>query len=59
VPDGKTGFVVEPRDPDALAGAILRFYREKREKAFVENVKKEKLKYSWDRMVEAIEELSS
>jgi glycosyltransferase involved in cell wall biosynthesis len=59
VPDGRTGFVVEPRDPDAVADAILRFYREKKEKVFVENVKAEKQKYSWDRMVEAIETLAS
>ena len=59
VPDGKTGFVVDPRDPEALAAAILRFYREKREKSFVENVRAEKQKYSWDRMVEAIEALAS
>jgi len=55
VSDGKTGYVVPPENPEALGNAILSFYRDKKENAFVRNVKKEKQKYSWDRMVEAIE----
>ncbi len=55
--DGKTGFIVPPKDPSALANAIARFYHEKREAEFSRNVAVEKKKYSWDRMVEAIEQL--
>jgi glycosyltransferase involved in cell wall biosynthesis len=55
----KTGFIVPPQQPTAVANAVLRFYQEKREKEFVRNVKKEKKKYSWDAMVDAIEELAS
>jgi glycosyltransferase involved in cell wall biosynthesis len=55
----KTGFIVPPQRPTAVAHAVLRFYQEKREKEFVRNVKKEKKKYSWDAMVDAIEELAS
>ncbi len=53
----KTGFLAPPNDAPALAESIRRFYRDHREKEFSENVKIEKKKYSWDRVVEAIEGL--
>jgi len=56
---GKTGFIVPPDDPKALADAVVRFYKEKKEGPFVRNVRIEKQKYSWKRMAEAIESLSS
>ncbi|MDI6765887.1 MAG: glycosyltransferase [Bacteroidota bacterium] len=56
--DGKTGFVVPPDDPSAIADAIQRFYSEKREEEFSKNVEIEKKKYSWDRLVMAIEEMA-
>lgn len=52
----KTGYVVEPNNPDAIAQAVIKFYAENREREFSENVNKEKRKYSWDNMVSAIEE---
>jgi len=57
VVDGKTGFVVPPEDSQALANAIIRFFNENRSTEFATNVQSEKQKYSWDRLVEAIEEL--
>ncbi len=57
--DGETGFVVEPENAAAITQAVLRFYEEGKEEAFSQNVQKEKLKYSWDRMLDAIEELAS
>jgi glycosyltransferase involved in cell wall biosynthesis len=57
--NGKTGYIVPPQRPTAVANAVLRFYQEKREKDFVRNVRKVKKKYSWDAMVDAIEELAS
>jgi glycosyltransferase involved in cell wall biosynthesis len=57
--DGRTGFMVRPESPEAVAGAVLRFYREGWEKEFVENVREEKKKYSWDNLVQAIEKLAS
>ncbi len=57
VPDGKTGFVVPPDDPESLASAIRRFYEENREPEFAMNVHREKEKYSWEKVVAAIEEL--
>ncbi|MBX2991770.1 MAG: glycosyltransferase [Bacteroidetes bacterium] len=57
VRDGVTGFVVLPKDPEALAHAVLRFFKEGREKEFTANVEIEKKKYSWEAMAVAIEEL--
>ncbi len=57
--DQKTGFVVPPEDPQAVADAILRFYDEDWGERMRRQVEIEKAKYSWDRLVEAIERLSS
>lgn len=43
----KTGLLVEKDNPRALADAIVRFYRDKLEDIFYENIKLEKEKYSW------------
>jgi len=53
VPHNKVGFVVQP-DSEAIAGAILEFYNSGRESEFAANAAIEKQKYSWSRMVEAI-----
>lgn len=58
VQDGRTGFLVPPADAPALAAAIARFFDEDLAAAFGEAVAQEKRKYSWDRMVDAIEELA-
>jgi len=55
VPDGKVGYVVNP-DPIEIAQAILDFYSGNKEQEFSANAAEEKLKYSWSRMIEAIEE---
>jgi glycosyltransferase involved in cell wall biosynthesis len=57
--DGITGYTVPSDNPTALAEAIIKFYMENKESEFVQNVEKEKQKYSWDAMVSAIEELAS
>jgi len=54
VPDGKVGYIVEPFEKE-IATAIIRFYEEKKEDEFSDNAAVEKLKYSWKRMVEAID----
>ena len=53
VPNEKVGFVVE-QNPKEIAEAILKFYQQKRENEFVENVKIEKKKYAWDKMTNAV-----
>ena len=57
VPNGKTGYVVPP-DPAAVANAIVDYYEEHREQEFAANAAVEKLKYTWGRMVEAVNEVA-
>lgn len=45
-PDEKVGYVVKP-DPKAIANAIQRYFRETDIPNMIENIKKEKQKYSW------------
>jgi len=59
VRDGETGFIVPPADPAALAAAVVRFFREDRAASFAAAVAREKAKYSWDRMAEAVERLAA
>jgi glycosyltransferase involved in cell wall biosynthesis len=56
--DGKTGYLVPPQDPAALARAVLRFYAAAPDR-FKTAIRTEKRKYSWDRMAGAVEELAS
>ena len=53
VTDNLVGYVVSP-DSNDVAKAIIRFYTEKKEKEFIENVKNEKLRFSWTHMFETI-----
>jgi glycosyltransferase involved in cell wall biosynthesis len=55
--DGMTGYIVPPQNVVAVADAVTQFYVEEKEQEFVNNVREEKRKYSWDRMVEGIEKL--
>lgn len=54
VPENKVGFVVEP-NAEAIAQAIIKFYDSAID--FNQYIKQEKVKYSWQKMVETIEEL--
>jgi len=56
--DGETGFVVPPSDPAALAVAVSRFFTEERADEFAAGVAREKKKYSWVPMAEAVEKLA-
>lgn len=55
VEEGKTGFVAEPCNPQALAEGVIRFFEEEKEEEFRENIKKEAYRFSWERMGEAVE----
>ncbi len=57
VPDGEAGYVVPPDDPDALAGAVVRYFEEEKEAAFVEGVKRVKERYTWTRLLDVLEEM--
>lgn len=58
VSDGKTGYVVEAGRPDRLAEAVIKFYAQGKEADLRENIRKEASRFSWDKMAEAVEELS-
>ncbi len=56
VPDGKAGLVTTP-DPVAIANSILQFYQ-LGENYFIPHLRSEKEKYSWEKLVSAIEQLA-
>jgi glycosyltransferase involved in cell wall biosynthesis len=58
VEDGVTGFLVPPRDSQALATAILRFFQEDRATSFRANIQAQQDRFSWERLVALIEELA-
>ncbi len=53
IPDKKVGYVVEPNS-NAIAEAIVDFYKNKREEEFSINASIEKKKYSWENMIDTI-----
>ena len=57
VVEGKTGFLVPPDDPPALAEAIAKFYQEGRAQELAAGVEAEKKNFSWERMTATIEEM--
>ncbi len=57
VVDGCTGHLVPANDPQALAAAVTAFHTNDEFATFRDNVILEKRKYSWEHMVEGIEEL--
>ena len=56
VPDGKCGYVVKP-EPEFITEAMIDFFENNRMKQFTEGVKKEKEKFSWDKMTASIFEV--
>jgi glycosyltransferase involved in cell wall biosynthesis len=58
IEDGITGYLVPPEDPKELARAVVEFFVERKSKEFAKNIEKAKYRFSWDRMVDCIEELA-
>lgn len=56
IPDGKVGYVVEPR-PAAIADALFDFFENDRYCSFVKGVRDEKVKYRWSNITAAIKSL--
>lgn len=50
VEDGKTGYVIEPEKPEEIAHAVLRFYHEEKEETFIDHIRKESYRFSWEHM---------
>ena len=59
VRDEQTGYVVPPQDPTAIAARVIQYYRMNLEQTFRENVLKDRHRFSWGQLVEAIENLYS
>jgi len=59
VKDGKTGLIVKPCDPGALSKAIISYFKANKEKEFRKNIEREKKRFSWDKMIEIIEEFNN
>jgi glycosyltransferase involved in cell wall biosynthesis len=55
VEDRKTGFLVAPRSPREIADAVVDFYESHSGEAMTERIKKEQARFSWDRLIRAVE----
>ncbi len=56
VPDGEVGFVTAPNVSE-IQNAIVKFYKEENSSQFEENVRRLKIKYSWDNMLDVVNEV--
>lgn len=57
VNDGKTGYIVQPKNPQQIADKIIEFYEQQENINFSQNIQKEAYRYSWERLVTEIEYL--
>jgi len=57
VEDEYSGFIVPPDEAQALAQAIIRYHREGWRAKLAEGVKEKRERFSWQKMVEALEEI--
>ncbi len=58
VSDGETGFLIPPNDPEALAGAVIKYFQTDSSKKFRDNVRREKGRFSWEAFAEAVERIA-
>lgn len=58
VPHEKVGYVCK-RDPGIIASSIADFFDNHRSSEFKENIRSEKMRFSWEKMVRGIEELTA
>jgi len=56
IPHEKVGFVVQPQ-PKKISQGILRFFEENRAKEFIENIQMEKQKFSWEKLLNTLNNL--
>ena len=58
VKKGETGFLVPPDDPDALADAVVKYFKDDCLEKFSENVRRERGRFSWKTFVEGVEKMA-
>jgi len=51
----KTGYLVPPRDSEAIAEAVLDFYQHEREPEMTENIERCRSRFSWDVMADTVD----
>jgi glycosyltransferase involved in cell wall biosynthesis len=56
IPHGKVGYVIEPKK-DEIANALVDFFENDKIELFVENVRLEKKKYEWNKMIDTIKKI--
>jgi glycosyltransferase involved in cell wall biosynthesis len=55
IEEGRTGYIVPPKDPDAIGEAVLRFFDERDRVDWGSNIREFRRRFSWDHMIETIE----
>lgn len=59
IEDRKTGYLVPPESSHDLAEAIIKFFREGNSEMFINNIRQKRYKFSWDRIVDVIDEFAT
>lgn len=59
VPDGEAGLVVPPEDAGSLASAIVRFFDDDLAERLEAGVRRERVAYGWDPLLDAVEDLAN
>jgi len=59
VSHGRTGLIIPPRDSDALAEAIIKFFEDDLAADFIQGIKDRQDDFSWTKLVQLIEEMLS
>lgn len=55
----RTGYIVEPHNPECIAEAVMDFYENNRVNEFQQYIEDEAYRFSWDRMEQTIMDLSA
>jgi len=58
VSHGKTGFIVPPRDSEALADSIIKYFEDGLAPSFQRNIEQSRVRFGWEKLVEVIEMMS-
>lgn len=55
VKHGKTGFIIPPKDSNAISDTIIQYFKDCDRVEFAKNIRNEKKTFSWDGLVEIVE----
>ena len=57
VEHNKTGYVIQPQDPNQIANAVIDFYSMNNKSKFIKNISRQQDRFSWRKLLETIEDL--